>query len=383
MGFLMNLLRLAALGLICYGAYNIRLHAVENYGRVIHEFDPYFNLRATEYLVENGWNKFINWYDDRTWYPLGRPVGTTIYPGLQLTAWGVFNLLGFLDKSFPELDVAMSINDVCVYVPAWFSIVTCLSIFGFTYEVTRSANAGVAAAFFMSVMPAHLMRSVAGGYDNESIAMGAMCTTFFLWTRSLRCEKSWPLGFLTALSYAYMVFAWGGYVFVLNMIGVHAGFLLVIGRFTPQLHHAYSLFYIFGTLGAIQLPVVGLAPLKSLEQLGPMFVFFLLQLAYIFHLRKVAYKDESLKNFRVFQMKVLGVFATGIAIAVGYLAPRGYFGPLSSRVRGLFIQHTRTGDTATPFCRIVSASAKLMLPVQHTYTRKSSRGQCRRAPGDS
>jgi dolichyl-diphosphooligosaccharide--protein glycosyltransferase len=32
----------------CSEAYHIRLYAIEEYGRVIHEFDPYFNYRATE-----------------------------------------------------------------------------------------------------------------------------------------------------------------------------------------------------------------------------------------------------------------------------------------------------------------------------------------------
>lgn len=32
-------------------AYNIRLGAINDYGRVIHEFDPYFNYRATEVCV--------------------------------------------------------------------------------------------------------------------------------------------------------------------------------------------------------------------------------------------------------------------------------------------------------------------------------------------
>lgn len=36
---------------------------------------------------------------------------------------------------------------------------------------------------------------------------------------------------------------------------------------------AYSLFYIVGTLGAIQIPVVGMQPLRSLEQMGPLLVF--------------------------------------------------------------------------------------------------------------
>jgi asparagine N-glycosylation enzyme membrane subunit Stt3 len=33
---------------IAYWAYHIRLVAIEEYGRVIHEFDPYFNYRAAE-----------------------------------------------------------------------------------------------------------------------------------------------------------------------------------------------------------------------------------------------------------------------------------------------------------------------------------------------
>ena len=31
------------------------------YGRVIHEFDPWFNFRATQYLVDNGYDKFSTW----------------------------------------------------------------------------------------------------------------------------------------------------------------------------------------------------------------------------------------------------------------------------------------------------------------------------------
>lgn len=42
---------------------------------VIHEFDPYFNYRTTQYLAEEGFYKFHNWFDDRAWYPLGRIIG--------------------------------------------------------------------------------------------------------------------------------------------------------------------------------------------------------------------------------------------------------------------------------------------------------------------
>ena len=129
----------------------------------------------------------------------------------------------------------------------------------------------------MSVVPAHTMRSVAGGYDNESLAVTAMCLTFFVWCRSLRNERSWWIGSLAGLAYVYMVAAWGGYTFVLNMVGLHAATLVLLGQYSTSLHRAYSLFWIIGTLGAIQFPVVGLAPVKSLEQLGPAFVFLGMQ----------------------------------------------------------------------------------------------------------
>ena len=51
------------------------------------------------------------------------------------------------------------------------------------------------------------------------------------------------------------------------MIGVHALALAVLpGGYSPALWKAYSLFYVIGTLGAIRVPPVGMAPIKSLEQ---------------------------------------------------------------------------------------------------------------------
>ena len=37
-----------------------------------------FNYRSTHYLVENGFYNFLNWFDERAWYPLGRIVGGTV-----------------------------------------------------------------------------------------------------------------------------------------------------------------------------------------------------------------------------------------------------------------------------------------------------------------
>ena len=70
----------AALLCICVLAFSIRLFSVVKYESVIHEFDPYFNYRVTQYLTKEGYTNLWNWFDDRTWYPLGRVVGGTVYP---------------------------------------------------------------------------------------------------------------------------------------------------------------------------------------------------------------------------------------------------------------------------------------------------------------
>lgn len=70
----------------------------------------------------------------------------------------------------------------------------------------------------MSIIPAHIMRSMGGGYDNESIAVTAMVAVFWLWCRSVRTPGSWPIAVLAGLAHVYMVAAWGGYVFVINMV---------------------------------------------------------------------------------------------------------------------------------------------------------------------
>ena len=37
--------------------------------RLDHYYDR-FNYRATHHMVENGFYNFLNWFDERAWYPL-------------------------------------------------------------------------------------------------------------------------------------------------------------------------------------------------------------------------------------------------------------------------------------------------------------------------
>ena len=64
------------------------------YGNQLDEFDPFFNFRATEYLVENGFSEYFEWHDDKTWYPNGRDVSATSQIMLHVTAAITYQLFG-------------------------------------------------------------------------------------------------------------------------------------------------------------------------------------------------------------------------------------------------------------------------------------------------
>ena len=69
-----------------------------------------------------------------------------------------------------------------------------------------STECAIVAMGLMAIVPAHLTRSVGGGFDNESIAISAMCLTFYFWIRSLRAddERSHLYGIATGIAYFYV-----------------------------------------------------------------------------------------------------------------------------------------------------------------------------------
>lgn len=76
-------------------------------------FISYFNYRTTRFLAEEGFYKFHNWFDDRAWYPLGRIIGGTIYPGNKdLFEYSFPTFLGYACSSLPSLLLAMPIRKI-------------------------------------------------------------------------------------------------------------------------------------------------------------------------------------------------------------------------------------------------------------------------------
>ncbi|KAK9239759.1 Oligosaccharyl transferase STT3 subunit-domain-containing protein [Lipomyces kononenkoae] len=300
------LLKAVILVTIAGAAIASRLFSVARFESIIHEFDPWFNFRATKYLVSHDFYSFLDWFDDRTWYPLGRVTGGTLYPGLMVTSALIFHTL-------KALTLPVDIRNVCVMLAPVFSGLTAYVTYLFTAEM-KDEGAGLLAAAFIGIAPGYISRSVAGSYDNEAIAIFLLMFTFYLWIKALKVGSAF-WGASTALFYFYMVAAWGGYVFITNIIPLHALVLIVMGRYSNRLYVAYSSWYALGTLASMQIPFVGFLPIRSSEHMGALGVFGLLQL--------VGFSEYMRSRLPSRQFKVLITVATIGLLALGALAVVG------------------------------------------------------------
>ncbi|KAH9940753.1 oligosaccharyl transferase STT3 subunit [Epithele typhae] len=295
-----SLLRIVALALISGAAIASRLFAVVNFESIIHEFDPWFNYRATRVLAEKGFYAFWNWFDHTAWYPLGRVVGGTIYPGLMATSGVIYNVLH-------ALNLPVDIRNICVLLAPGFSALTAWSTYMFTKEM-KDESAGLLAAAFIGIAPGYISRSVAGSYDNEAIAIFLLMFTFFCWIKALK-TGSVLFGTLCALFYFYMVAAWGGYAFITNMIPLHALSLILMGRFTNRLYTAYSSWYAIGTLASMQVPFVGFQPVRTSEHMAALGVFGLLQIVAFAELVRTHVSSKQFQSILFGSVIVIGLSA--------------------------------------------------------------------------
>ncbi|KDQ19480.1 glycosyltransferase family 66 protein [Botryobasidium botryosum FD-172 SS1] len=310
-----SLIRIVTLSLIAGAAIASRLFAVINFESIIHEFDPWFNYRATRVLAKDGFYAFWNWFDPTAWYPLGRVVGGTIYPGLMATSGAIYTFLH-------AINLPVDIRNVCVMLAPGFSALTAWATYLFTCEM-KDQSAGLLAAIFIGIAPGYISRSVAGSYDNEAIAIFLLMFTFYMWIRALK-DGSAFYGTVAAVFYFYMVAAWGGYVFITNMIPLHALVLILMGRFSNRLYVAYSSWYAVGTLASMQVPFVGFQPVSTSEHMAALGVFGLLQLVSFSELVRShipSRQFQTLLRSSIILAGILGAAVFGILTLKGWIAP--------------------------------------------------------------
>jgi len=188
----------------------IRSQSVD-YGFELNEFDPFFNFRATEFIVENGLSEYFDWNDSLSWYPEGRNVSTTSQVMLHITAAGTYQIFGGNS----------SLYDFTILFPVVFSSLTVIVIFALV-RVIGGTTAGLFAALFYSVSMPIIIRGTMGWFKSEPLGLFYGLLGLYLFLSGIKTENkkiavSKIIG--AGIILGFGLASWGGIQFFVIPIG--------------------------------------------------------------------------------------------------------------------------------------------------------------------
>ena len=173
-----------------------------DYGFELNEFDPFFNYRATQYIVDNGIPAYFVWNDDLSWYPIGRDVSSTSQVTLHLTAAVTYWIFG--DGS--------DLYDFTILFPVIFGSLSAIVIFALV-RIIGGTTAGLFSALLFSISLPILIRSPLGWFKSEPLGLFfALLAVYLLLSginsqnKKISFSKLLGAGIFTAFS----ISAWGG-----------------------------------------------------------------------------------------------------------------------------------------------------------------------------
>ena len=141
------------------------------YGFELHEYDPFFNYRATQFIVENGIPAYLDWHDDMSWYPMGRDVASTSQPMLHVTAAISYQIFG----------AGSELYDFTIMFPVVIGSATAIVMFAIVRTI-GGTTAGLLASLFFAISVPILYRGLIGWFKSEPLGIfyGLLGIYFFL-----------------------------------------------------------------------------------------------------------------------------------------------------------------------------------------------------------
>jgi dolichyl-diphosphooligosaccharide--protein glycosyltransferase len=315
-------LELAVLGLVVVLAVLFRAMRVR-WGAYMDAFDPLFQLRVTEYVVENGFASWFSWYDTMSWYPWGRNIATSSYPGVPFTGAFVY----FLARAI-GLDV--TVFQVCLYFPVLMGAITCIVAYFLGRDLGGSTT-GLLAAFFMAISEAFIGRTSLGFYDTENIGIFGMTVISLFFLRSLDSDRSFKerlvYGVVTGLSLGYTFASWGATRYLVGLLILFVLTVLVSERFERRHLISYALTLGVGFGIAIFVPRLGTRYLMSFENIAAILLGLLL----------VVYQVVRQKLEERQTLMLIGGLVIALVLGVFVLEAVGVANPISGKfLRVLF-----------------------------------------------
>ena len=183
-----------------------------NYGFELNEFDPFFNFRATEYIVENGFFEYFEWNDDKSWHPHGRDVSATSQVMLHSTAAITYQIFGGNS----------SLYDFTILFPAVIGSLTVVVIFALV-RLFAGTTAGLFASLLFAVSLPIIIRGSIGWFKSEPLGIFYGLLGLYLFLSAIKSENKKIAALKIIFGGIIMAFgmaSWGGNQFFIIPIGL-------------------------------------------------------------------------------------------------------------------------------------------------------------------
>ena len=140
-------------------SFMLRAQPAQN-GFELHEYDPFFNYRATQFIVENGIPAYLDWHDDMSWYPHGRDVVSSSQPILHITAAISYQIFG----------AGSELYDFTIMFPAVIGSATAIVMFAIVRTI-GGTTAGLLASLLFAISIPFVFRGLIGWFKSEPLGM--------------------------------------------------------------------------------------------------------------------------------------------------------------------------------------------------------------------
>jgi len=189
----------------------IRSQAAD-YGFELNEFDPFFNYRATQFIVENGLEEYWDWHDYRSWYPEGRRIAMTSQSMLHITAAVLYPVFGGNS----------SLYDFTIIFPVVFGSLTTIAVFALV-RVIGGTTAGLFASLFFAVSAPVIIRGTIGWFKSEPLGLFYGVLALYLFLSGIKSENN-KIAFVklvgAGIFFAFALASWGGIQFFIVPLGL-------------------------------------------------------------------------------------------------------------------------------------------------------------------
>jgi len=183
-----------------------------SYGFELNEFDPFFNYRATEFVVNNGYEAYFEWHDDKSWHPYGRNVSETSQVTLHLTTATLYKIFGS----------GFSLYDFTIMFPLIMGSLTSIVIFALV-RVVGGTTAGLIASLMFAIASPVLLRGLIGWFKSEPLGLFFGFLALYLFLSGIKINKgkiSLIKLLFSALIFALGFSSWGGVQFFILPLGL-------------------------------------------------------------------------------------------------------------------------------------------------------------------